>query len=307
MMKKIAALLLIFIYVISCLVYTQAEGNVTDAIEYQVYDTYQEGGDIFGYFSFTYHDCVFEFCVSKLGDGRKLVELSNFRTQDNRTGSIGLDWEIYHLGKETNPENIDWYLFCRQPEESKYIVNGKEYYYYWGVYKDPDYYDDTPAFSPSILQVYVDIDGKGRNVAVLTYNGETNELVGHMTYSDWHTPDETEKHLAYIDWNRAPQMTPLTLTPDPGVSADIPQVTKHPQYGDLKYVSSISYKDYRFDFYEGKYRIVILTGPGLDHYVLDDDSGWAGPDLNAWYYDQSGNIAWDDPEWVINSCLGIDD
>ena len=299
--KRYVALLLFSLCVMLCTFPALAQDGVQDAIEYRVYDTYRDGEDILGYFSFTYHGCDFEFCVSKIEDGRKLVEVPSFRTQDDRTGSLLLNWEAYQLGKEANPENNTVFL-CRDQEDMEYVKDGEIHIYYFGVYRAPAGFDNI-LFSPSILEIYVDPYGTGEEMINITYNAETTELIGHMVYTDWWNRSEDVKHLAYVDWNSAPQLIPITA--DSKDSVDIPQVFNHSQYGDMKYVTSFLYEDYRFDFYEGKYRIVILNGPGLNRFILDDESGWAGPDGNAWYYDQNGKVSWDSPEWVIKQCLEI--
>ena len=64
------------------------------------------------------------------------------------------------------------------------------------------------------------------------------------------------------------------------------------------------YENYTFSFYDGEYRIICISGPGLDNYWLEKDSGWADPMGNTWYYGSDGRIClYADYIEYVNFCL----
>lgn len=70
------------------------------------------------------------------------------------------------------------------------------------------------------------------------------------------------------------------------------------------YVDTYEISNYRFDFYEGKYRTTVISGPGLDRFILDENSGWADPNGNTWYRSEDSSISmYDDWEEIVQYCL----
>ena len=64
------------------------------------------------------------------------------------------------------------------------------------------------------------------------------------------------------------------------------------------------YEHYTFSFYDGECRILCISGSGLDDYWLDEDSGWADPMGNTWYYGSDGSIClYADYIEYVNYCL----
>ena len=141
-------------------------------IQYQVYNTYQDGMDTLGYFYFEYGGFNVEFHVSKLEDGRKLVEADALNAA-GEFHSFLLDWEIYEYRND---------LIALALKENQ-----------WGGYFGLD---------PSILFLGFDIEGSKKRI-FLQYNATTNELRGL-----YGTSKDEIKHLAYINWNNSSQNCP---------------------------------------------------------------------------------------------------